>query len=97
MNDKHTPGPWAFRQDSRNIVSTPDNQGRYVTIGQLSESLFITDPEHAANARLIAAAPELLELARQIVLADEQREGDIPADIVAGAVAAIAKATGGAP
>lgn len=45
-------------------------------------------------AILAAAAPDLLELARQVVLAADQNEGDIPADIVRGARAAIDKATG---
>ena len=101
MQTKHTPGPWAFRQDSRNIVSTPDNQGRYVTIGQLSESLFITDPEHAANARLIAAAPELLAALDRLLSATVDRtlaegyEMDGVEYAARGfALAAIAKATG---
>lgn len=94
MQTKHTPGPWAFRQDSRNIVSTPDNQGRYVTIGQLSESLFITDPEHAANAALIAAAPELLAALQAIMEDPDAVDHILHLDAVA-ADAAIAKATGG--
>ena len=53
------------------------------------------EEELKANAHLIAAAPELLELARQIVLAADDNEGNIPGDIVSGARLGIEKATGG--
>ena len=61
--DKHTPGPW--RADSRMIntltdtfVVVVDQFGKYV-----ARSL-IAGRQHA-DARLIAAAPDLLALARQ--------------------------------
>lgn len=49
---KHTPGPW-----------TALNRGykSHVTDGDMNWSAEIIGPGHAANARLIAAAPELLE------------------------------------
>ena len=81
--DKHTPGPW-------NISPPCELSPRY--------SVYHNGPlvyvERGEDARLIAAAPDLLELARQIVLAVEQGEGSIPTDIVNGARAAITKATG---
>lgn len=99
MQTTHTPGPWAFRPESRNIVSTPENDGHYVTIGGLSESLFITAREHAANARLLAAAPELL--AALVALVEEADLGEVDLDDddrakLDDARAAIAKATGAA-
>jgi hypothetical protein len=61
----------------------------------LDEQERITADELKANANLISAAPELLELARQIVLAADDNEGNIPGDIVSGARLGIEKATGG--
>lgn len=57
--------------------------------------------EEWPNARLIAAAPELLELAQQIVLEDDTASGDypdsrIPDDIVSAARALLARLEGGA-
>jgi hypothetical protein len=85
---KHTPGPWEARWSERGQYWFIDHEqgGEGYTLTKLNCE--------EANARLIAAAPELLELARQIVLAAEQDEGEIPSDIVAGAKAAIAKAGG---
>ncbi|RWO20708.1 hypothetical protein [Mesorhizobium sp.] len=65
---KHTPGPWAIDPTYLSEVQTPDDktiascwhahaEGRTVSItGVLECSL----EESAANARLIAAAPDLL-------------------------------------
>jgi hypothetical protein len=54
---KHTPGPWAYQEDSdayTHIVRGHNNR----FICQLAQT---TSAEIEANARLIAAAPELLE------------------------------------
>lgn len=56
MSSKHTPGPWAYQEDSdayTHIVRGPNNR----FICQLAQ---VTSAEIEANARLIAAAPELL-------------------------------------
>lgn len=95
---KHTPGPWTYQENSdayTHIVRGPTNS----LICQLAQS---THVEIEANARLIAAAPELLEalikadqLFRDIGFiaeADRVRPGSLGSEIRA----AIAKATGGA-
>mgnify|MGYP003332798592 CR=1 FL=1 len=88
----HTPGHWT-------IDATPDNtidiRANGCRIAMLDEQERITADELKANANLISAAPELLELARQIVLAADDNEGNIPGDIVSGARLGIEKATGG--
>ena len=65
MSVPHTPGPWLVTADE------DDEEGYSVTV---ADALFDTvaqltpqrkDGEELANARLIAAAPDLLELARQ--------------------------------
>ena len=50
---KHTPGPWSIRQESVWSVGT-DHEMTALVYG-------CTDTEEEANARLIAAAPDLLE------------------------------------
>lgn len=96
METKHTPGPWKWG-------------GHYAAMtGGNGEEVFTTEPYEGmwlsygdsqdANARLVAAAPELLEaLATFVEICDSappielvQRIGDL----VSPARAAIAKATG---
>ena len=104
MNTQHTPGPW--RDD---FEGEPDwGSQTIIQVGAGSTLIAdvcvtddcISDDEHAANARLIAAAPELLE-ALQCLLAMPDYDGAISTSTVRrgakhAARAAIAKATGGA-
>lgn len=104
MNDKmpkHTQGPWTVNintNDSREAetIQGPDNVRIAATykVHEHRPNKTAAWYEARANAKLIAAAPDLLEVARQVVLAAEQQEGSIPSDIVSGAYAAILKATG---
>ena len=80
----HTPGPWKVVRERRrfNIHDGPLNQGLatcYETGGTLGRA--------EANARLIAAAPELLEIAKRAIVnlndwaaSEEEREYDITAE-----------------
>ena len=82
---QHTPGPWTV---DNQYIHGPDGI-RFLAVAG--------DGAGQANARLIAAAPELLAAARLAVAWSEQ----VPAPYrdwphVAAARAAIAKATGGA-
>lgn len=68
--------------------------------GSRNNFVVADDIQSEDDAKLMAAAPELLELARQVVLEYENASGDypsstIPKDIYNGAVKAIAKAQGG--
>ena len=94
MTTQHTPAPWSVEIDHH--TAAPEFIRAYVDgeMYDLASVLCDETGNATANARLIAAAPDLLELARQVVLAADQNEGSIPADIVSGARAAIAKATG---
>ncbi len=64
---KHTPGPWQIEKTDAFV----NNQPRYSLVGQDGEWLGWLNkwPDHpkesAANARLIAAAPELLNSAKE--------------------------------
>lgn len=53
----HTPGPW---DNDGNDISAKGSVIATVTLPPLTDSDRITGPEIVANARLIAAAPELL-------------------------------------
>ena len=84
METKHTPGPWIIG----NPTEIHDVDGtRIVMCCQTSDD--VTDDASEANARLIAAAPELLEALKGVV-----RVADRATDEFDAARAAIAKATG---
>ena len=85
MSAKHTPGPWRFTRHAH------DSNYMRITCSN--------DPGHGdnlrgycgeANARLIAAAPDLLEFAEEV-----RRTGDTR--LASMAIAVIAKATGEKP
>jgi len=68
MKTKHTPGPWQFRSMPPRkyyVFADPINYyGDIALVNQYSEN----SEEHAkANAKLIAAAPELLEVCIALV------------------------------
>jgi hypothetical protein len=58
MAAKHTPGPWVYAD--RYIVG--EQTGEYIC--EMSGSA--SNPDHQADASLIAAAPELLEIVRDV-------------------------------
>lgn len=88
---KHTPGPWAVYDDSRDgKTGRIEIAARGKTVARIYHSVAAED---LPNARLIAAAPELLEAMNQMVA----NFGDTPSEAVVGlgaARAAVAKATG---
>lgn len=65
---QHTPGPWDYNPTIRDIVifgiATPGVSRRYAILHSLSENGVFNDAEDDANARLIAAAPDLLAACR---------------------------------
>lgn len=97
---KHTPGPWGIGDSdlpvSQLAVMSRANTGRkHSTIARVVNPDFVgmTPFEGEANARLIAAAPELLAALQEIVAAADGEGWDqIDADF-SKARAAIAKAT----
>ena len=90
MTTQHTPGPWIHYPDD-NIIST--NGGRKLLEWQ-ARSQFVSTIERDANARLIAAAPELLAALKR---AEEWLEGWASAEpYLLDIRTAIARATGAA-
>jgi hypothetical protein len=60
----HTPGPWEV--DEPHQVWAP-SAGEYVAITQVEDRETIPRDQVEANARLIAAAPELLEAIKELL------------------------------
>ena len=94
MNTKHTPGPWVAKFEEAYYVTGPD-LGRVAMMMNLKGAHGLggrrSGEESAANARLIAAAPELLEVVRLFVDANCPEARAFAAQR---ALYAIAKATG---
>jgi len=92
MKTPHTKGPWKLSA-GRNIET--ESGEFYITYGKdrYGNPVFRDFVELDRNARLIAAAPELLD-ALQDLLKDKYLADPINADRMAAARAAIAKATG---
>ena len=89
---KHTPGPWKASEDfnlTGTLVSFIEGGGHSIAQTRLDDDT----PEgmNQANARLIAAAPELLEACRDALLAVDTADWPTAQDNL---IAAIAKAKG---
>jgi len=91
---QHTPGPWHSEGYPRYVgptVVSPDGPVCAISTGPLDRTL--PRMPAAANARLIAAAPELLA-ALEALCEDKYLADPINADRMRAARAAIAKARG---
>jgi hypothetical protein len=93
----HTQGPWAVdgRNNNRLIVGAPGRRLRQIVaevplvVGGLADPT----PEAEANARLVAAAPELFTMLSKLVAESLRPEG--PLDVtVREAMSVLAKAEG---
>jgi hypothetical protein len=93
---KHTPGPWTVYDDSNDgKTNRIEIAARGKTVARIYQSV---PEEDLPNARLIAAAPDLLEALKMAVSALErsdyiQMDGD-SFDVVDVSRAAIARASG---
>lgn len=81
MTNQHTPGPWRFEESTKTIRAVPQNYW-LATMDSWDGAV-----DHEANARLIAAAPDLLEALELALVATDGNWEDR-------ARAAIAKARG---
>ena len=68
--NKHTPGPWRTIESTNTTMRTvvgPDFPGQgYIADVNLCRTSDAQDVDGEANARLIAAAPELLQLVKDM-------------------------------
>ncbi len=91
--NKHTPGPWVAvaRTNSHVEIEAPDHAGYSAYSAKKIATLSANNFE--ANARLIAAAPDLLEALEKLAcLGNGDQYGNSEGNMIARA--AIAKATG---
>lgn len=92
----HTPGPWEWLYGHSGLRGQPttDNADGMVLAYEPHEGMWLRDytTEGAANAHLIAAAPELLEALKAVVNALGFH--GIARDAANRAISAIAKAEG---
>lgn len=95
MSTKHTPGPWHAKRKAV-YAPTPNGGGTRFVAASAGDVPMGTDEDSFANARLIAAAPELLEACKHLrrIVMDDYNERDVYREDVERATAAIAKATG---
>jgi len=81
---KHTPGPWAVDRYCRDITPV----GRYLRIAEIPghrENDTPDSQEREANARLIAAAPDLLALVERLAQRRFTESADNTGDLSAAA------------
>jgi len=90
---KHTPGPWVIVEDPCMDTIRQDDEAAYL-ICEFPYGAFDTATD-AANARLIAAAPDLLGLLQELIDIEGPQPGT--AEWANKVRAAIAKATGEQP
>ena len=98
MSAQHTPAPWTAQNDGRDIISIQhsNNDPGAISMTLAKVTARMTWRSQAeANARLIAAAPELLEALKACDEAmSYMSEYDIPLTLPGQVKAAIAKAIG---
>ena len=100
-NTKHTPGPWSFDGHGINTGGArlaTINKTAQISTGKAWRA--IEQPESDANAKLMAAAPELLEALNGLIMSaawhiETQKNGvAMDSKMLAAARSAIALATG---
>jgi hypothetical protein len=94
---KYTPGPWLAQGDDGCTITPFVAGDRLVKIGEWHEGRGMGSAA-AANVRLIAAAPDLLEALKTLLDYDEDElEAGFLAGDIAKAREAVAKAEGASP
>jgi hypothetical protein len=94
MSTQHTPGPWQVRPSTNDIVNA--DHGRLPFAIVAGYTLIGATYENGEDARLIAAAPDLLEALKKYMTAGAGNSTDfeLQREAFFAARAAIAKATG---
>lgn len=101
---KHTPGPWMIQEDNLGCkiiignLKMTDEEYSLFTCNEIGFTDGLSDEsEDIANARLISAAPDLLEALKDalMVMTSQKVRIEEQADAITKARAAIAKAEGG--
>lgn len=95
-NAPHTPGPWTLSDDGQRILGVESAED-WPVIADVYDAA-CKDQEGAANARIIALAPEMLAALEQIITLQAHDAGDIeiPTQRVWAVCEILDKAKGGA-
>ena len=94
---KHTQGPWAVRDiPTGQRYIGPSQDGGAPSVALVLSRVNVPDERLAADARLIAAAPELMEALQRLSAQCERMRmlGQSQSDAERNAAAVLAKATG---
>ena len=96
MSAKHTPGPWTIRYRTNvfGIRRDVGHVGSVAVCGGHDSNQVDCGPESEANARLIAAAPDLLEALRDMWEWQASVQELVPEGLAFLVMGAIRKATG---
>lgn len=99
MNTKHTPGPWLYEGHPNALIIWSDEKSRSTEICHITPHGDLHNSVGEANARLIAAAPELLEACLFVMKyhnmhLDKADGNELPFQLSDVVKAAIAKAQG---
>lgn len=93
MTSKHSPGPWSF-QDHGSLILDARSGSSQTLVAKVEVNTYRDEGRY--NARLIAAAPELLQTLQMVESVYRKNcvtEGE-PSSVLDAIQAAIAKATG---
>jgi len=82
METKHTPGPWHVGMRPGPMIYGPNGE----QVADMRRPAMVDDDEHAANARLIAAAPDGYALA--VAVSHHFQDTDSPLGAMARAILA---------
>jgi len=96
-NKAFTPGPWVMKDYGENVIAVLDSDGIPVINWAGFDDCVNTPKAHKANARLIAVAPELLDVLKELAdLVEDTVAGNYQPDSLTTQLArsAIAKAEG---
>ena len=99
LSTKSTPGPWALHQVAKDVILGPDNRPVAYAAASHMDQRDADDysGEASANARLIAAAPDLLAALEELLRAADRYGNGFPEMMAAQRKArtAISKVGGG--
>ena len=93
MTTKHTPAPWQIDDKTFVYALGPGGTNKFFLSVQAAGPERIGEREKESNARLIAAAPELLAALQEVVRVCKANEAALVDRIYDQCKAAIAKAT----
>jgi len=85
----HTPGPWKLSDCGLGVWSGNEPLGKNKIVANC-HACARSREENRANAALIVLTPELLELAKQVILAKDTEES-VPVDIYHAAARLVAR------